>query len=69
VYRGFDDVKVLVDVGGGLGASLEQITKRLPHIKGVNFDQAHVIEASPKIPGIHAYTISQLGLFSVCCGV
>lgn len=52
VYRGFDEVKVLVDVGGGLGASLEQITKRHPHINGVNFDQPHVIEACPKIPGV-----------------
>jgi len=52
VYRGFDEVKVLVDAGGGLGASLQQITRRHPHIKGVNFDQPHVIETCPKIPGV-----------------
>ncbi|CAL9109438.1 unnamed protein product, partial [Musa textilis] len=38
VYRGFDDVKVLVDVGGGTGGTLRMITSRHPHIKGVNFD-------------------------------
>lgn len=50
-YHGFDDVKVLVDVGGGFGSSLGLITARYPHIRGVNFDQPHVIDASPDLPG------------------
>ncbi|RWW06114.1 hypothetical protein GW17_00030581 [Ensete ventricosum] len=51
VYRGFDDVKVLVDVGGGTGATLRMITSRHPHIKGVNFDLPHVIFEATPCPG------------------
>jgi hypothetical protein len=51
VYRGFEDVKVLVDVGGGFGSALAAITARYPHIKGINFDQPHVVDACPPIPG------------------
>ena len=50
-YRGFDDVKVLVDVGGGTGATLHMITSRHPHIKGVNFDLPLVIASAPTNPG------------------
>jgi caffeic acid 3-O-methyltransferase len=43
-----DDIHVLVDIGGGVGASLGIIIARYPHIKGINFDQPHVIAiASP----------------------
>ncbi|RZS01541.1 hypothetical protein BHM03_00031408, partial [Ensete ventricosum] len=42
-YRCFDDVKVLVDVGGGTGATLHMITSKHSHIKGINFDLPHVI--------------------------
>ncbi|XP_009388361.2 caffeic acid 3-O-methyltransferase [Musa acuminata AAA Group] len=52
VYRGFDDVKVLVDVGGGTGATLRMITSRHPHIKGVNFDLPHVISEATPCPGV-----------------
>lgn len=51
-YKGFEDVKVLVDVGGGLASSLRLITQRYPHIRGVNFDLAHVIEACPELPRV-----------------
>jgi len=51
-YKGFEDVKVLVDVGGGFAASLKLITERYPHVCGVNFDQAHVIEACPQLPRV-----------------
>ncbi|RZS00940.1 hypothetical protein BHM03_00030722 [Ensete ventricosum] len=50
-YRGFDDVKVLVDVGGGTGATLHMITSEHPHIKGINFDLPHVISDAPPCPG------------------
>ncbi|CAL9203428.1 unnamed protein product [Musa hybrid cultivar] len=51
-YRGFDDVKVLVDVGGGTGATLHMITSRHPHIKGVNFDLPLVIASAPTNPDV-----------------
>ncbi|THU44334.1 hypothetical protein C4D60_Mb02t06320 [Musa balbisiana] len=51
-YRGFDDVKVLVDVGGGTGATLHMITSRHPHIKGINFDLPLVIASAPTNPGV-----------------
>ncbi|CAM0884643.1 unnamed protein product [Alopecurus aequalis] len=53
IYRGFDDgVCTLVDVGGGLGATIHAITSRYPHIKGVNFDLPHVISEAPSITGV-----------------
>lgn len=55
-YRGLDDVRVLVDVGGGFGSSLSLIVAKHPHIRGINFDQPHVIENAPEIP--RKYTTS-----------
>ncbi|KAH9768289.1 Flavone 3'-O-methyltransferase 1 [Citrus sinensis] len=47
-YKGFDNIKQLVDVGGNLGVTLQAITSKYPYIKGINFDQPHVIDhASP----------------------
>jgi hypothetical protein len=51
-YHGFDDVRVLVDVGGGFGSSLSLITAKYPHVRGINFDQPHVIDACPDIPRV-----------------
>ncbi|XP_039118138.1 tricetin 3',4',5'-O-trimethyltransferase-like [Dioscorea cayenensis subsp. rotundata] len=51
-YRGFDDVKVLVDVGGGVGGTLAQVVAKHKHIKGINFDLPHVISQAPLIPGV-----------------
>ncbi|RZR86464.1 hypothetical protein BHM03_00013666 [Ensete ventricosum] len=51
-YGGFDDVKVLVDVGGGVGATLGMITSRHPHIKGINLDLPHVISEAQPLPGL-----------------
>ncbi|CAN6219408.1 unnamed protein product [Urochloa humidicola] len=51
-YTGFDGVGTLVDVGGGVGATLHAITSRYPHIKGVNFDLPHVISEAPPLPGV-----------------
>jgi hypothetical protein len=50
-YQGFQSVRVLVDVGGGFGASLRAIIDRYPHIKGINFDLPGVIAESPLLPG------------------
>nr|WMY23413.1 COMT protein [Stephania japonica] len=43
-YKGFEDLKELVDVGGGIGTTISIITSKYPTIKGVNFDLPHVIE-------------------------
>ncbi|RRT62316.1 hypothetical protein B296_00031326 [Ensete ventricosum] len=50
-YGGFDDVEVLVDVGGGVGTTLGMITARHPRIKGINFDLSHVISDAQPLPG------------------
>lgn len=52
LYTGFHDVGVLVDVGGGLGATIGAITSKYPHIKGINFDLPHVISEAPQFPGV-----------------
>ncbi|XP_074582871.1 tricetin 3',4',5'-O-trimethyltransferase-like [Curcuma longa] len=52
IYRGFDDVNVLVDVGGGIGATLYMITSKHPNIRGINFDLSHVISEAPPFPGV-----------------
>uniref|UniRef100_A0A7N0TFD3 Uncharacterized protein n=1 Tax=Kalanchoe fedtschenkoi TaxID=63787 RepID=A0A7N0TFD3_KALFE len=50
--KGFEHVNQLVDVGGGLGASLSMITSKYPHIKGINFDLPQVIQHAPSYPGV-----------------
>ncbi|KAL1214584.1 Indole glucosinolate O-methyltransferase 1 [Cardamine amara subsp. amara] len=52
VYRGFEDVNTLVDVGGGIGTILGLVTSKYPHIKGVNFDLAQVLTHAPFYPGV-----------------
>ncbi|VVA95634.1 unnamed protein product [Arabis nemorensis] len=52
VYRGFEDVNTLVDVGGATGSILGLVTSKYPHIKGVNFDLAQVLTHAPFYPGV-----------------
>ncbi|XP_027334128.1 uncharacterized protein LOC113848912 [Abrus precatorius] len=52
VYKGFEQIGRLVDVGGGLGVNLELITSRYPHLHGVNFDLPHVIKHAPVYAGV-----------------
>ncbi|CAM8894661.1 unnamed protein product [Rhodiola kirilowii] len=52
VYKGFQGVKVLVDVGGGVGVTLGMITAKYPNIKGINFDLPHVLAVAPSFPGV-----------------
>ncbi|MED6140289.1 hypothetical protein PIB30_091741 [Stylosanthes scabra] len=52
VYKGFDQINKLVDVGGGLGANLKLITSKYPNIQSVNFDLPHVIENAPLYAGV-----------------
>lgn len=51
-YKGFHDVKVVVDVAGGIGATLNLITSNYPTIKGINFDLSRVIQNAPLYPGM-----------------
>ncbi|KAB1202984.1 Caffeic acid 3-O-methyltransferase [Morella rubra] len=51
-YKGFEQLEQLVDVGGGLGVTLNLVTSRYPHIKGINFDLPHVIQDAPPFPGV-----------------
>ncbi|XP_057726603.1 anthranilate N-methyltransferase-like [Arachis stenosperma] len=46
VYKGFDHINKLVDVGGGVGATIKLITSKHPRILGINFDLPHVIECA-----------------------
>ncbi|TKW03172.1 hypothetical protein SEVIR_7G006100v4 [Setaria viridis] len=55
-FKGFDGIGVLVDVGGGTGATLEMITSRYKHIKGINFDLPHALSEAPAIPGVQHVT-------------
>ncbi|KAF9609855.1 hypothetical protein IFM89_018840 [Coptis chinensis] len=52
MYKGFEGLKSLVDVGGGIGASLNMIVKKHPTIKGIIFYFTHVIEGAPSYPGM-----------------
>lgn len=51
IYKGFKDVQVLVDVAGGVGATLGMIVAKYPHIKGINLDLPHAISDAPPLPG------------------
>ncbi|VYS49845.1 unnamed protein product [Arabidopsis thaliana] len=52
VYKGFEDVNTLVDVGGGIGTIIGQVTSKYPHIKGINFDLASVLAHAPFNKGV-----------------
>ncbi|XP_028060139.1 (R,S)-reticuline 7-O-methyltransferase-like [Camellia sinensis] len=50
--HGFDCIGSLVDVGGGTGASIVEIVKAYPHIKGTNFDLPHIVATAPPCPWV-----------------
>ncbi|KAJ1401568.1 Winged helix-like DNA-binding domain superfamily [Sesbania bispinosa] len=52
IYKGYEGISTLVDVGGGHGQCLKMIISKYPSIKGINFDLPQVIENAPHIPGI-----------------
>ncbi|KAL2345963.1 hypothetical protein Fmac_007248 [Flemingia macrophylla] len=52
LYKGFDHVTNLVDVGGGLGANLKLIISKYSHIQAINFDLPHVVQHAPDYPGV-----------------
>ena len=43
-YNGFDNLNSIVDVGGGLGVTINMIVSQYPFIKGINNDLPHVIK-------------------------
>jgi len=51
-YEGFKEVQELVDVGGGVGATLNLIVSRYPHMSGINFDMPHVVAEAPHYPAV-----------------
>ncbi|XP_058096751.1 (S)-scoulerine 9-O-methyltransferase-like isoform X2 [Magnolia sinica] len=52
VYEGFNEVKQVMDVGGGMGTCISSIVSHFPHIHGVNFDLPHVISSAPHYSGV-----------------
>ena len=53
IYKGFEGLNQLLDVAGGLGATLRLIVEKYPQIKGINFDLPHVVKDAPSCPGKH----------------
>lgn len=50
-YKGFETLGSLVDVGGGIGSTLNVIVSKYPSIKGINFDLPHVVKEAPSYHG------------------
>ena len=63
IYKGFEGLASLVDVGGGTGGCLNMIVSKYPSIKGINFDLPHVVQTAPTYPGTHflKYSMSLVG--------
>ncbi|KAI6684762.1 hypothetical protein NL676_030675 [Syzygium grande] len=49
-YRGFEGAKMVVDVGGGIGESLQLILNKFPNLRGTNYDLPHVVKDAPTHP-------------------
>lgn len=60
-YKGFEGVKDLVDVGGGIGATLNLIVSKYPNMKGINFDLEHVIANAPRYSGMILFIFTFVG--------
>ncbi|KAI0499927.1 hypothetical protein KFK09_018135 [Dendrobium nobile] len=52
IYEGFSGLGSLVDLGGGVAATLGKITTKYAGIRGINFDLLHVISVAPTLPGV-----------------
>ncbi|GAB4840575.1 Caffeic acid 3-O-methyltransferase [Ancistrocladus abbreviatus] len=51
-YDGLEGLSSIVQVRGGLGASLKLILSKYPSIKGINFDLPNVVAEAPPYPGV-----------------
>ncbi|XP_011045484.1 PREDICTED: (R,S)-reticuline 7-O-methyltransferase-like isoform X2 [Populus euphratica] len=49
---GFNNIRSLVDVAGGIGGHVAEIVRAYPHIKGINLDLPHVVATAPKYEGV-----------------
>ncbi|XP_011045486.1 PREDICTED: (R,S)-reticuline 7-O-methyltransferase-like [Populus euphratica] len=49
---GFNNIRSLVDVGGGIGGHVAEFARAYPHIKGINLDLPHVVATAPKYEGV-----------------
>ncbi|XWS57880.1 hypothetical protein CRYUN_Cryun09bG0211200 [Craigia yunnanensis] len=63
IYKGFEGLSQVVDVGGGLGTTLKLIVSKYPQIKGINFDLPLVVKDAPNFPGNHRIGSSLLIIF------
>ncbi|TVU11057.1 hypothetical protein EJB05_44619, partial [Eragrostis curvula] len=52
LFHGFQDIGVLVDVGGGNGTTLQMIINRYKNIRGINYDLPYVIAQAASIEGV-----------------
>ncbi|KAB2601500.1 (S)-scoulerine 9-O-methyltransferase-like [Pyrus ussuriensis x Pyrus communis] len=53
VYKGFEEVKELMDVGGGIGKTIWKVVSKHPHIHGINFDLPNVVAQAPPYQGVN----------------
>nr|XP_011460531.1 PREDICTED: (S)-scoulerine 9-O-methyltransferase-like isoform X1 [Fragaria vesca subsp. vesca] len=51
-YKGFEEVKELMDVGGGDGSAIAKIVSVYPHIQGINFNLPSGVARAPEYPGV-----------------
>ncbi|KAL3685011.1 hypothetical protein R1sor_003033 [Riccia sorocarpa] len=51
-YTGFEGLGILVDVGGGTGETLALILSKYPQLRGINFDQPHVLSKGVRVTGL-----------------
>ncbi|XP_042983156.1 caffeic acid 3-O-methyltransferase-like [Carya illinoinensis] len=51
-FMGFEGLSTFVDVGGGIGGTLNLIISKYPSIKGINFDMPEVLRNAPSLNGI-----------------
>ncbi|XP_011045485.1 PREDICTED: (R,S)-reticuline 7-O-methyltransferase-like [Populus euphratica] len=49
---GFNNIRSLVDVAGGIGGHVAEIVRAYPHIEGINLDLPHVVATAPKYEGV-----------------
>nr|XP_011462015.1 PREDICTED: (S)-scoulerine 9-O-methyltransferase-like [Fragaria vesca subsp. vesca] len=51
-YKGFEEVKKLMDVGGGDGSAIAKIVSLYPHIQAINFNLSSVVARAPSYRGV-----------------
>ncbi|KAJ6360944.1 hypothetical protein OIU77_004883 [Salix suchowensis] len=49
---GFNNIRSLVDVAGGMGGNVAEIVRAYPLIKGINLDLPHVVATAPTYEGV-----------------